>query len=160
MGLCLNMLLSLLKRVYKMFEPAKYKHRKAFKGRNRGNAISGSSLSFGTYGLKATSNCRINTKHLESARKVIVRSLKRRGKLWIRLAPNVPVTRKPIDVRMGKGKGSLDQWVFRVKAGRIIFELEGVSMEYAKLALEKAAAKLPFHCTFVSNSYGGYCDQY
>lgn len=138
-----------------MFEPSKYKYRKAFKGRIKGKATSGGSVVFGSYALQADGVCRITAKQIEAARKTAMRSLKRKGKLWIRIFPNIPVSKKPADVRMGKGKGSVEMWVFRVKRGRMIFELEGVSLEQAREALGKAAAKLPISCNIVTAKYGG-----
>lgn len=138
-----------------MFEPSKYKFRKAFKGRIRGSSPVAFTPQFGSYALKAVGVARINGKHIESARKVINRSLKRRGKLWIRVYPSVPVSKKPADVRMGKGKGSTEMWVSRIKPGRVIFELDGVAEEQAKEALVKAASKLPVKCVFVADNYGG-----
>ncbi|MDD9331750.1 MAG: 50S ribosomal protein L16 [Wolbachia sp.] len=134
-----------------MFVPKKSKYKKVFKGRIRGNAKGGSTLSFGDYGLKAMGSGRIQSKHIETARRVISRTLKRSGKVWIRVFPDTPVTKKPADVRMGKGKGSVEFWVFKVKPGRMLFEINDVPMHLAKLALEKAAAKLSFKCKFVSN---------
>ena len=135
-----------------MFVPKKSKYRKAFKGRIKGNTKGGSMLSFGEYGLKAMEPGRIQSKHIETARRVISRTLKRSGKVWIRIFPDTPISKKPADVRMGKGKGSVEFWVFKVKSGRIMFEISNdVSLDLAKLALEKAATKLPVKCKFVSN---------
>lgn len=138
-----------------MFEPSKYKFRKAFKGRLKGNATSGNMPAFGSIALKSLECCRMNGDQIDSARKTINRFLKRKGKLWIRIYPNIPVSRKPTDVRMGKGKGSTEFWVFRVKPGRIIFEIDGVALDQAKIALTKAASKLPVKCKIVLNNYGG-----
>ncbi|CAK8163249.1 50S ribosomal subunit protein L16 [Candidatus Xenohaliotis californiensis] len=138
-----------------MFEPSKYKFRKAFKGRLQGNSMVGNTVAFGSVALKASECCRMNGRQIESARKTINRFLKRRGKLWIRIFPNVPVTKKPTDVRMGKGKGSVEFWIFRIKPGRVLFELEGIPRSQARIALEKAATKLPIKCKIVINNYGG-----
>lgn len=138
-----------------MFEPSKFKFRKAFKGRLGGISSTGNTVSFGSVALKATTSCRINGKQIEAARKTINRFLKRKGKLWIRIFPNIPVSRKPTDVRMGKGKGSTEFWIFRVKPGRILFELEGIPSDQAQTALLKAASKLSVQCKIVTNNYGG-----
>lgn len=123
-----------------------------FKGRIKGNTKGGSMLSFGDYGLKAIESGKIQSKHIETARRVISRTLKRCGKTWIRIFPDVPVSKKPADVRMGKGKGSVEFWVFKAKPGRILFEISNdVPLHLAKLALDKATAKLPIKCKFVSN---------
>ncbi|WFW29541.1 MAG: 50S ribosomal protein L16 [Wolbachia endosymbiont of Menacanthus eurysternus] len=136
-----------------MFIPKKSKYRKAFKGRVSGNTKGGNVLSFGSYGLKAVEAGRVQSKHIETVRRVISRTLKRSGKIWIRIFPGIPVSKKPADVRMGKGKGSVEFWIFRVKPGRVLFEISGdVSMHLAKLALEKATAKLPLKCRFISHS--------
>ncbi|UWI83164.1 50S ribosomal protein L16 [Wolbachia endosymbiont of Howardula sp.] len=135
-----------------MFIPKKSKYKKMFKGRIKGNAKGGSILSFGEYGLKALESSRIHSKHIETARRVISRTLKRSGKIWIRIFPDSPVSKKPVDVRMGKGKGSVEFWIFKVTPGRILFEISNdVPIQLAKLALEKATAKLPIKCKFISN---------
>ncbi|UZE39042.1 50S ribosomal protein L16 [Wolbachia endosymbiont of Drosophila pseudotakahashii] len=135
-----------------MFIPKKSKYKKVFKGRIKGNTKGGSTLSFGDYGLKAMEAGRIQSKHVETARRVISRTLKRSGKVWIRIFPDTPVSKKPADVRMGKGKGSVEFWVFKAKPGRMLFEISSdVPMHLARLALEKAIAKLPMKCKFVSN---------
>ncbi len=126
-----------------MLCPKKTKYRKAFKGVISGNAKGGTTLNFGTFGLKALEPERINARQIEAARKAINRHLKRAGKLWIRIFPDIPVSRKPADVRMGSGKGSIEFWVCRVNPGRILFELDGVTAEQAQGAFERAAAKLP-----------------
>lgn len=125
-----------------MLSPKKTKYRKAFKGVISGHAKGGTSLNFGTYGLKALEPDRVNARQIEAARKAINRHLRRAGKLWIRIFPDIPVSRKPADVRMGSGKGTPEFWVFRVKPGRILFELDGVTPEQAYGAFERAAAKL------------------
>lgn len=135
-----------------MFVPKKSKYRKMFKGRMKGNTKGGSTLAFGDYGLKVIEPGKVQSKHIETARRVISRTLKRSGKVWIRIFPDTPVTKKPADVRMGKGKGSVEFWVFKAKPGRILFEIGDVSMDLAKLALNKAIAKLPVKCKFISNN--------
>ena len=122
-----------------MLQPKKTKFRKAFKGRIHGNAKGGTSLNFGSYGLKAMEPERITAREIEAAR----RAIKRQGRLWIRIFPDVPVSSKPAEVRMGKGKGSPEFWAARVKPGRILFELDGVPGPVAALAFERAAMKLP-----------------
>jgi large subunit ribosomal protein L16 len=126
-----------------MLQPKKHKFRKAFKGRIKGKAPGGSSLNFGSYGLKAMEPDRITARQIEAARRAMTRHMKRQGRVWIRIFPDVPVTSKPTEVRMGKGKGSVDYWAARVKPGRIMFELDGVSEEIAVEALRLAAMKLP-----------------
>jgi large subunit ribosomal protein L16 len=130
--------------------PKKSKFRKAFKGRIHGLAKGGVSLNFGEYGLKALSPERITARQIEAARRAITRHMKRAGRVWIRIYPDVPVSTKPAEVRMGSGKGSPEYWVARVKPGKILFEIEGVSLEIAKRALELAAAKLPISTKFIS----------
>lgn len=132
-----------------MFVPSKSKYRKAFKGRVKGVAKGGSSLCFGEFGLKAIEGSRVTSAQIEAARRSIARTMKRVGKVWIKIYPNVPVSKKPADVRMGKGKGSVEFWVFRVEPGRIIFELGDVPESVAREALMKAASKLPINCKFV-----------
>lgn len=132
-----------------MLLPKKTKFRKAFKGRIHGKAKGGFALSFGKFGLKAMEPERITARQIEAARRIISRTMKRAGKLWITIFPDVPVSRKPADVRMGSGKGSPEFWVARVKPGRVMFELDGVEESLAREALEKAAAKLPIKTKFV-----------
>jgi len=132
-----------------MLSPKRIRHRKQFKGRIHGNAKGGSSLSFGSFGLKALTPERITARQIEAARRAITRQMKRAGKLWIRIFPDVPVSDKPAEVRMGKGKGSPEFWVARVAPGRIMFELEGVSEEIARSAFELGAAKLPVKTKFI-----------
>lgn len=132
-----------------MLTPAKTKYRKAHKGRIHGNAKGGTELNFGSFGLKALEPERIDSKQIEAARKVVMRSIKRQGKLWIRIFPDIPVSTKPAEVRMGKGKGNPEYFVARVKPGKIIFELEGMSEEVAVSALMKAGAKLPIKTKIV-----------
>lgn len=132
-----------------MLAPKKTKFRKAFKGRIHGNAKGGYSVAFGSFGLKALQPERITARQIEAARRVIVRSLKRVGKLWIRIFPDIPVSKKPAEVRMGSGKGNPEYFVARVKPGRVIFELDGVEEDLAKEALLKAATKLPIKTKFI-----------
>ena len=132
-----------------MLQPIKTKFRKAHKGRIRGQATSGATLSFGEYGLKALEPERVTARQIEAARRALTRHMKRAGRVWIRVFPDVPVTKKPLEVRMGSGKGAIELWVTRVKPGRILFELDGVSVELAKEALALAAAKLPIKTRFV-----------
>ncbi len=132
-----------------MLQPKKTKYRKQHKGRIHGNAKGGSTLNFGEFGLKAMEPERITARQIEACRRTINRFNKRSGKLWIRIFPDVPVTAKPLEVRQGKGKGSLEYWAARVKPGRILFELDGVSEEMARGAFERAAAKLPIRTKFV-----------
>jgi len=132
-----------------MMFPKKTKFRKQHKGRIHGFTKGNSRLNFGNYGLKALEPERITSRQIESARKTITRYLKRTGRLWIRIFPDVPVSKKPAEVRMGKGKGSVEFWACRVKPGRIMFEVDGVPLAEAKKAMELAAAKLPIKCKFV-----------
>lgn len=133
-----------------MLAPKKMKYRKAFKGRIHGVASSGHYLAYGSFGLKATSPERITARQIEAARRAITRHLKRQGRLWIRIFPDVPVSTKPLEVRMGSGKGSPEYYVARVKPGKIMFELDGVPRELAEEAFELAAAKLPIKTRFVA----------
>jgi large subunit ribosomal protein L16 len=133
-----------------MLQPKRTKFRKAFKGRISGDAKSGFTLNFGTYGLKAMAPERITARQIEAARRTIARHMKRQGRLFIRIFPDVPVSSKPAEVRMGSGKGSPEFWAARVKPGRILFELEGVSAEIARGAFERAAAKLPIRTKIVA----------
>ena len=132
-----------------MLQPKKTKFRKAHKGRIKGLATSGASLAFGEYGLKATEPERLTARQIEAARRALTRHMKRAGRVWIRVFPDVPVSKKPLEVRMGSGKGTPEFWVARVKPGRILFELDGVSLEVAREALALAAAKLPIKTRFV-----------
>ncbi len=133
-----------------MMSPKKTKYRKAHKGRIHGKAQSGNLLNFGAYGLKALSPERITARQIEAARRAITRHMKRQGRLWIRIFPDVPVTKKPLEVRMGSGKGSPEFWVARVKPGRIMFEVAGIPRQVAEEAFELAAAKLPVKTKFVA----------
>jgi large subunit ribosomal protein L16 len=132
-----------------MLMPKRVKHRKQQKGRMRGKAMRGSTISFGEYGLKAMEPHWITNRQIESARIAITRHIKRQGKLWIRIFPDKPLTVKPAETRMGKGKGSPEHWVAVVKPGRIMFELEGVTPEVARRAMQLAAAKLPVKTKFI-----------
>ncbi len=133
-----------------MMQPKRTKFRKQHKGRIHGGAKGGATLNFGQYGLKAMEPERITARQIEASRRAITRHVKRTGRLWIRIFPDVPVTAKPAEVRMGKGKGSVDRWVAKVKPGRIMFEIDGVPEELARTAFELAAAKLPIKTKFVS----------
>ena len=133
-----------------MLQPKRTKFRKAFKGRIHGDAKGGTQLNFGAFGLKAMAPERITARQIESARRAITRHMKRQGRLWIRIFPDIPVSSKPAEVRMGSGKGSPEFWVARVKPGRIMFEIDGVSHEVAAGAFERAAAKLPIKVKMVS----------
>ncbi len=133
-----------------MLQPKRTKFRKQHKGRIRGVAKGGTVLNFGSYGLKAVEPERITSRQIEAARRAMTRAMKRAGRVWIRVFPDVPVTKKPTEVRMGKGKGSVEYWAARVKPGRIMFEIDGVDRETAKKALELAAAKLPIKTRFVA----------
>jgi large subunit ribosomal protein L16 len=133
-----------------MLQPKKTKFRKAFKGRIHGKAKGGTELNFGAFGLKATEPGRITARQIEAARRAISRHMKRAGRVWIRVFPDVPVSKKPTEVRMGKGKGSPEFWVARVKPGRIMFEIEGVSETIAREAFDRAAAKLSIATRLVS----------
>lgn len=132
-----------------MLSPKKTKFRKAFKGKIHGIAYRGCTLSFGSFGLKALEPERITARQIEAARRTISRAMKRSGKLWIRIFPDLPVSRKPADVRMGSGKGAPEFWAARVEPGRVLFELDGVDEAVAREAFEKAAAKLPIKTKFL-----------
>lgn len=132
-----------------MLSPKKTKFRKAFKGRIHGEAKAGTAVSYGAYGLKALEPARITARQIESARRAITRHIRRVGRVWIRIFPDVPVSSKPAEVRMGSGKGSPEFWVSRVKPGKILFELDGVLPEIAEKAFELASAKLPISTKFV-----------
>jgi large subunit ribosomal protein L16 len=132
-----------------MLQPKRTKHRKAHKGRIKGNAQRGATVAFGSFGLKALEPIWLTNRQIESARQAMTRSMKREGNVWIRVFPDKPITKKPAEVRMGKGKGAPEYWVAVVKPGRIIFEAEGVPMEVAKEALRLAAQKLPVTTKFI-----------
>jgi large subunit ribosomal protein L16 len=133
-----------------MLQPMRTKFRKAHKGRIHGAATSGNSLSFGQYGLKAVEPDRVTARQIEAARRAMTRHMKRAGRVWIRIFPDVPVSKKPLEVRMGSGKGAPEYWVCRVKPGRVLFEIDGVSIQTAKEALDLAAAKLPIKTRFIA----------
>lgn len=132
-----------------MLQPKRTKFRKQHKGRNRGLAQTGNKVSFGEFGLKATGRGRITARQIEAARRTITRTVKRGGKLWIRVFPDKPISKKPLEVRMGKGKGNVEYWVAQVQPGRMLYEIEGVSEELAREAFALASAKLPVSTTFV-----------
>ena len=133
-----------------MLQPKRTKFRKAHKGRVHGNAKGGTALNFGAFGLKAVEPGRITARQIEATRRAITRHIKRAGRVWIRVFPDVPVSAKPTEVRMGKGKGSPEYWMCRIKPGRIMFELDGVSAELAREAFERGAAKLPLRTRIVT----------
>src|ERR687891_1321532 len=133
-----------------MLQPMRTKFRKAHKGRIHGVATSGNSLSFGQFGLKALEPERVTARQIEAARRALTRHMKRAGRVWIRVFPDVPVSKKPAEVRMGSGKGAPEFWAARVKPGRVLFELDGVPVQVAREALELAAAKLPIKTRFVA----------
>ncbi len=133
-----------------MLQPKRTKFRKQFKGRNRGLATTGNRVSFGEYGLKAVERGKMTARQIEAARRAMTRHIKRGGKIWIRVFPDVPVSKKPLEVRMGKGKGNVEYWVCKIQPGRMLYEMEGVSESIAREAFRLAAAKLPFKTTFVS----------
>lgn len=132
-----------------MLSPKKAKFRKAFKGKIKGVTKAGAEVSFGSFGLKALDPARITAKQIEAARRAITRYVKRTGRMWIRIFPDLPVSKKPAEVRMGSGKGSPEYWACRIKPGRIMFELDGISENTAREAFELASAKLPIHTKFV-----------
>ncbi|GIX13016.1 MAG: 50S ribosomal protein L16 [Paracoccaceae bacterium] len=132
-----------------MLQPKRTKFRKMHKGRIHGQAKGGYELNFGSYGLKAIEPERITARQIEAARRAMTRHMKRQGRVWIRIFPDVPVSKKPTEVRMGKGKGSVEYWAAKVKPGRIMFELDGVGEDVAREALRLAAMKLPVKCRFV-----------
>ena len=132
-----------------MLQPKRTKYRKAHKGRIHGNAKGGASLNFGAYGLKAITPGRITARQIEAARRTITRHMRRQGRIWIRIFPDIPVSTKPAEVRQGKGKGTPEYWIARVKRGRIIFELDGVTEVIARRAFELASAKLTNQTKFV-----------
>ena len=133
-----------------MLQPKRTKFRKQFKGRNRGLALAGSKVSFGEFGLKATERGLFTARQIESARRAINRYVRRGGKIWIRVFPDKPISKKPLEVRQGKGKGNVEYWVAQIQPGRVLYEIEGVAEEIAREAFRLAAAKLPMKTTFVS----------
>ncbi len=132
-----------------MLQPKRTKFRKQFKGRNRGLANTGNKVSFGQFGLQAAERGRITARQIESARRAMTRYIKRGGKIWIRVFPDVPISKKPLEVRMGKGKGNVEYWVCKIQPGKMLYEMEGVTEEIAREAFKLAAAKLPFKTNFV-----------
>ena len=132
-----------------MLQPKRTKFRKMFKGKNRGLAQTGNKVSFGEFGLKATERGRVSARQIEAARRAMTRKVKRGGKIWIRIFPDVPISSKPLEVRMGKGKGNVDYWCSKVQPGTVLYEMEGVSEEMAREAFRLAATKLPIKTTFV-----------
>lgn len=135
-----------------MLQPKRTKFRKMQKGRNRGLAQAGNKVSFGEFGLKAVARGRITARQIEAARRAMTRHIKRGGKIWIRIFPDTPISTKPLEVRMGKGKGNVDYWVAKVQPGSVLYEMEGVSEDLAREAFKLAAAKLPIRTTFVTRS--------
>ena len=135
-----------------MLQPKKTKFRKQQKGRNRGLALRGSSVSFGEFGLKAIGRGRLTARQIEAGRRAMTRRVKRGGKIWIRVFPDKPITKKPLEVRQGKGKGSVEYWVALIQPGKVLYEMQGVTEEVAREALGLAAAKLPFKTAFVSRT--------
>lgn len=135
-----------------MLQPKRTKFRKQQKGRNRGLAVRGSKVSFGEFGLKATGRGRITARQIEAARRAMTRHIKRGGKIWIRVFPDKPISKKPLEVRQGKGKGNVEYWVAQVQPGRMLYEMEGVTEDVAREAFRLAAAKLPVSTTFVSRT--------
>ncbi|MAF47114.1 MAG: 50S ribosomal protein L16 [Rhodospirillales bacterium] len=138
-----------------MLQPKRTKFRKAHKGRIHGAAKGGTTLNFGSYGLKAVSPARVTARQIEAARRAMTRHMRRTGRVWIRIFPDVPVSQKPAEVRQGKGKGNPEFWVCRVKPGRVMFEVDGVSSDVAERAFELAAAKLPIKTRFVTRVGAG-----
>jgi len=135
-----------------MLQPKRTKFRKQMKGKNRGLAVRGSSVNFGDFGLKATGRGRITARQIEAARRAMTRHVKRGGKIWIRIFPDKPITKKPLEVRMGKGKGSVEYWVALIQPGRMLFEMDGVPEALAREAFKLASAKLPISTTFTSRT--------
>jgi len=135
-----------------MLQPKRTKFRKTHKGRNRGLANAGNEVSFGTFGLKATSRGQLTARQIEAARRAMTRHVKRQGKIWIRVFPDKPITEKPLEVRMGKGKGGVEYWVAQIQPGKVLYEIEGVPEELAREAFALAAAKLPLATSFVKRT--------
>lgn len=135
-----------------MLQPKQTKFRKMHKGRNRGLAQSGNTVAFGKYGLKASTRGRITARQIEAARRAMTRYIKRGGNIWIRIFPDKPITKKPLETRMGKGKGNVEYWVAQIQPGRVLYEIEGVPEELAREAFALAAAKLPVPTTFVERT--------
>ena len=135
-----------------MLQPKRTKFRKQQKLRNRGLALRGNKVSFGEFGLQSTARGRLTARQIEAGRRAINRHIRRGGKVWIRVFPDKPITEKPLEVRMGKGKGNVEYWVAQIKPGKMLYEIQGVSEEMARAAFERAAAKLPFATTFVERT--------
>jgi len=135
-----------------MLQPKRTKFRKQHKGRNRGLAQRGNSVSFGEYGLKAVTRGQLTARQIEAARRAMTRHVKRGGKIWIRVFPDKPITKKPLEVRQGKGKGNVEYWVAQIQPGKMLFEMEGVAEDVAREAFRLAAAKLPLATTFVTRT--------
>ncbi len=135
-----------------MLQPKKTKYRKQQKGKLRGFATSGAKVSFGEFGLKALTRGRVTARQIEAARRAMTRHIKRGGKVWIRIFPDVPITKKPVEVRMGKGKGNVEYWVAKIQPGKVLYEMEGVTEEVAREAFRLAAAKLPILTSFVNRA--------
>ena len=138
-----------------MLQPAKQKFRKQHKGRNTGIATTGNKVSFGEFGVKAITRGRITARQIEAARRVMTRHIKRGGRVWIRMFPDKPISKKPAEVRMGKGKGSVEYYVAEIKPGKMLYEMDGVPEELAREAFRLAAAKLPVQTTFITRHIGG-----
>jgi len=132
-----------------MMQPKRTKYRKQYKGQNAGLALRGSSVAFGEYGLKATSRTRMTAREIEAARRAMARAVKRGGQIWVRVFPDVPITKKPLEVRMGSGKGNVEYWIAKVQPGKVLFEMEGVTEEQAREAFRLAGAKLSVSTMFV-----------
>ena len=137
-----------------MLQPAKTKFRKVFKGRNYGVATRGAKVSFGEYGLKAIDRGRLTARQIEAARRAMTRHIKRGGRVWIRIFPDKPISQKPAEVRMGKGKGSIEYWVAEIQPGKVLYEMDGVQEDVAREAFRLAAAKLPLRTVFVQRTLG------
>ena len=135
-----------------MMQPKRTRYRKQQKGRNRGLATTGNRVSFGEYGMKATTRGRITARQIEAARRALTRKVKRGAKIWIRIFPDKPITKKPLEVRQGKGKGNVEYWVARIQPGRMLYEMQGVDEELAREAFRLAAAKLPVRTAFVTRT--------
>ena len=135
-----------------MLQPKRTKFRKVHKGRNRGLANAGNEVSFGSFGLKAVTRGQLTARQIEAARRAMTRAVKRQGKIWIRVFPDKPITEKPLEVRMGKGKGGVEYWVCQIQPGKVLYEIEGVSEELAREAFALAAAKLPLATSFVKRT--------
>ncbi|MGI9342768.1 MAG: 50S ribosomal protein L16 [Gammaproteobacteria bacterium] len=138
-----------------MLQPKRTKFRKQHKGRNRGLAHRGNTVAYGEYGLKSTGRGRITARQIEAARRAMTRYIKRGGKIWIRIFPDKPITKKPLEVRQGKGKGNVEYWVCQIQPGRVLYEMEGVGEDVAREAFRLAAAKLPVSTAFVSRQVMG-----